>query len=199
MRNTTQQKILRRKRRIAAKLARRKSRARSDPMFAAANIHYQMADRALGLGGGGIGVVHQLARASGLIDTLDARVKVLKVHLPYHESDHVLNIAYNTLAGGTCLDHLELLRNDEGYLKALGAQRIPDPTTAGGCSAGTSGWRRCCDCRRRCAGRCVVKQMRTDVGIGTSRSAAASAFQRIKLTTTRQKSNANCIAKHSRW
>jgi hypothetical protein len=43
----------------------------------------------------------------------------------------VLNIAYNLLAGGTCLEHLELLRNDEAYLDALGARRIPDPTTAG--------------------------------------------------------------------
>jgi hypothetical protein len=51
--------------------------------------------------------------------------------LPYHESDHVLNIAFNILAGGHKLEHLELRRNDEVYLNALGAQRIPDPTTAG--------------------------------------------------------------------
>jgi len=51
--------------------------------------------------------------------------------LPYHESDHVLNIAYNLLCGGECLDDIELLRNNEAYLDALGAQRIPDPTTAG--------------------------------------------------------------------
>jgi len=54
----------------------------------------------------------------------------LKVHLPYHESDHVLNIAYNILCNGDCLQDLERLRNDEGYLGALGTQRIPDPTTA---------------------------------------------------------------------
>jgi hypothetical protein len=48
--------------------------------------------------------------------------------LPYHESDHILNIAYNFLAGGSCLQDIELLRNDEGWLNALGAQ---DPTTAG--------------------------------------------------------------------
>ena len=55
----------------------------------------------------------------------------MKIHLPYHDSDHVLNIAYNLLAGGTCLEHLELLRSDEAYLDALGARRVPDPTTAG--------------------------------------------------------------------
>jgi hypothetical protein len=53
------------------------------------------------------------------------------VRLPYHESDHVLNVAYNVLSGGTCLKDLELWRNDGVYLDALGTQRIPDPTTAG--------------------------------------------------------------------
>lgn len=100
-------------------------------MFAAGNITYELADKARGLAAGGIGAMHLLARQSGLIDAIDARLHLLKVHKPYHESDHVLNIAYNLLAGGTCLEDLELRRNDEVYLDALGAQRIPDPTTAG--------------------------------------------------------------------
>jgi hypothetical protein len=100
-------------------------------MFSARNVHYEVADRTRAIGCGGIGVAHLLARQTGLIDAIDANVHLLKVHLPYHESDHVLNIAYSVLAGGRCLDYLELLRNDEGYLDALGASRIPDPTTAG--------------------------------------------------------------------
>jgi len=100
-------------------------------MFSAGNIHYELAERVRGLGTGGIGALHVLARQSGLIDAIDRRLHLLKVHLPYHESDHVLNIAYNALCGGTCLEDLELRRNDEAYLDALGAQRIPDPTTAG--------------------------------------------------------------------
>ena len=67
----------------------------------------------------------------GLVDATNRSVVLFKRYLPYSESDHVLNIAYNLLAGGTCLEHLELRRNDEVYLNALGAQRIPDPTTAG--------------------------------------------------------------------
>jgi hypothetical protein len=43
----------------------------------------------------------------------------------------VLHIAYSLLAGGQCLEDLELLRNDEVYLDGLATQRIPDPTTAG--------------------------------------------------------------------
>jgi len=100
-------------------------------MFTASNIHYELADKARGLGAGGIGAIHLLAGRSGLIQAIDEQLHLLKVHKPYHESDHVLNIAYNLLSGGECLQDLELLRNDEVYLDALGAQRIPDPTTAG--------------------------------------------------------------------
>jgi len=100
-------------------------------MMSARNIGYELAERSGAVGCGGIGLMHLLARRSGLVESLDADLHLLKVHLPYHESDHVLNIAYNILAGGTCLEDLELRRNDEHYLDALAAQRIPDPTTAG--------------------------------------------------------------------
>jgi hypothetical protein len=40
-------------------------------------------------------------------------------------------MAYNILAGGTCLQEIELLRNNEAWLNALDAKLIPDPTTAG--------------------------------------------------------------------
>jgi hypothetical protein len=43
----------------------------------------------------------------------------------------VTNIAYNVMAGNTRLEDLELLRRDEPYMDMLGAERIPDPTTAG--------------------------------------------------------------------
>jgi hypothetical protein len=43
----------------------------------------------------------------------------------------VLTFAFNALTGGTCLQDLELRRQDEAFLNALGARRIPDPTTAG--------------------------------------------------------------------
>lgn len=76
-------------------------------------------------------MMQRLAQALGLDKEIDGRVHLLKVHAPYHESDHVLNIAFNTLAGGENLEHLELLRKDASYLDMLGARRIPDPTTAG--------------------------------------------------------------------
>jgi len=100
-------------------------------MLTASNIHYDVSTRTRGLAAGGIGALHLLAQQTGLIDAIDAHVHVLKRHLPYHESDHVLGIAYNVLSGGTCLQDIEQRRQDEVYLDALGAQRIPDPTTAG--------------------------------------------------------------------
>jgi hypothetical protein len=124
-------KLINRQRRIQYRLRERNWSDQPEPMFTAGNIHYELADRVRGLGPGGIGGLHLLARQTGLSEAIDRRLHLLKVHLPYHESDHVLNIAYNILAGGTCLEDLELLRNDEVYLDALGAQRIPDPTTAG--------------------------------------------------------------------
>jgi hypothetical protein len=100
-------------------------------MYRASNIRYEHGDRVRGLATGGIGAMHHLAQHVGLVDAIDRHVEVLKVHLPYHESDHVLGIAYNVLCDGTCLQDIELRRQDEVYLDALGAQRIPDPTTAG--------------------------------------------------------------------
>ena len=126
-----QQRLRNRKRRIERRLQERNWPAQEAPMFQASNIHYELAERTRGLASGGMGAIHKLTQVSGLVEAIDEKVKVLKVHLPYHESDHVLNIAYNVLSGGTCLEDLELLRNDEVYLDALGAQRIPDPTTAG--------------------------------------------------------------------
>ena len=100
-------------------------------MMTATNIHYEYADRVRGLSAGGIGAIFLLAHRIDLIKEIDRNLHLLKRHLPYHESDHVLNIAFNILAGGKRIEHLELRRNDEVYLDALGAQRLPDPTTAG--------------------------------------------------------------------
>jgi hypothetical protein len=66
-----------------------------------------------------------------LVQAIDRRLFLLKLHRPYTEADHVLNIAFNMLCDGACLEDIELRRNDEVFLDALGAARIPDPTTAG--------------------------------------------------------------------
>jgi hypothetical protein len=119
------------KRKIQRRLDKTDLRGCSEPMFTASNIHFEISDRSHGISYGGIGAFHLLARKLGLIDRLDRHLHVLQIHLPYHESDHVLNLAYNALCDGTCLQDLELRRNDANFLDALGARRLPDPTTAG--------------------------------------------------------------------
>jgi len=99
--------------------------------MSARRITYRVAARVQAMGYGGIGALHQVALQSGLVDGIDGNLELLKVHKPYHESDHVLNIAYNAMCGGRTLDDIELRRNDEAFLDALGAAAIPDPTTAG--------------------------------------------------------------------
>ena len=131
MNRITRKRLAKRKGRIQHRLREIHWTDQPKPVFSAANIRYELADRAGGIACGGIGLMHLVARRTGLIEALDRRLDLLKFHVPYHESDHVLNIAYNILAGGTCLEDLERLRNDEQYLNALGAERIPDPTTAG--------------------------------------------------------------------
>jgi hypothetical protein len=123
--------LARYKRRIERRLDNRNTQGCDRPAITASNIRYELAERSRAISAGGIGVIHCLVKALGLDEAINRRVKLLKLNMPYHESDHVLNIAYNALAGGTCLEHLELLRTNEVYLDALGARRIPDPTTAG--------------------------------------------------------------------
>jgi len=120
-----------RKEDLTKRLERKQWSQQPLPLLMRKNIHYEMAEKVRAIECGGIGAFHLLACNSGLVKAINERVHLLKRHLPYHESDHVLNIAYNTLVGGTCLDDIELRRNDEAFMDGVGVERIPDPTTAG--------------------------------------------------------------------
>ena len=122
---------LRDKHNLETRLARRQYEDQPDSMFKDSNIHYEIAERTRAIGFGGIGAMHKLACKLRLDRAINNNVVLLERHVPYWESDHVLNIAYNVLTGGTCLEDIERLRNDETYMNGLDAERIPDPTTAG--------------------------------------------------------------------
>lgn len=124
-------KIEAKKRKLLKRLAKAHRFNWGTPVLRASNIHYELSGRTSGMIYGGIGAAHQLVRQSGLIQRIDEKVKLLKFHVPYHESDHVLNIAYNSLCGGRTVQDIEIRRNDPAYLDALGAESIPDPTTSG--------------------------------------------------------------------
>ena len=130
--NTRDHKILLRdKQNLEKRLVRKQYEDQPKAMFKEGNIQYEIAERTRAIGFGGIGAMHKLVCRLGLDRAINNHIALLKYHVPYWESDHVLNIAYNVLTGGTCLEDIERLRNDETYMNALGADRIPDPTTAG--------------------------------------------------------------------
>lgn len=131
MNKKTAKKLERRKKKLAKRVKRRNWDDQPKPMLNGYNIHYEIDGKQSGISQGGIGVIHQLSKRIGLTDEIDSRISLLKRHLPYHESDHILNIAYNLIAGGKNIEDIELLRGNEAYLDALGAKIIPDPTTAG--------------------------------------------------------------------
>jgi len=130
-RNKDTRILRRRKQKTERRLKRKQWKEQEQPMLRGSNIHYEMGERNGGINCGGIGVFHQMVGKIGLIEEIDEKVELLKMHVPYHESDHVLNIAYNILVGGTRLEDIEMRRREEAFMDALGAQRIPDPTTAG--------------------------------------------------------------------
>ncbi len=130
MNTKVRNQILKRQRRLARRLGNRQDTG-GRPVLSNGHAKFEVADRIRGTSAGGVRLAHELVNAIGLPEQIDARVNLLKFHLPYHESDHVLAMAYNLLAGGACIEDLEHRRNDEAFLDMLGATKLPDPTTAG--------------------------------------------------------------------
>ena len=130
MKRIIHRKITTEKKRIERRLAKAVKVNEGGPVLGGANIRYEIGGRTRAIAQGGIGMIQRLVNEVGLAKRIDDRVHVLKIHKPYHESDHVLNIAINALCGGQTLDDIELRRRDRVFLDALGVASIPDPTTA---------------------------------------------------------------------
>ena len=130
MKTSIREPLRRRKRRSAARLRQMNLEHYGQPVLQASNIQYEISERNKAITGGGIGATHLMVQKLGLPGVINQKVPLLQLNLPYTESDHVLNIAYNLLAGGTRMEQIQNRRPDEVFLDALGAQRIPDPTTA---------------------------------------------------------------------
>jgi hypothetical protein len=101
------------------------------PVLGRANIAYELSARTKATRHGGVGLVAKLVNACGLAGEIDRSLELLKLHKPYYESDHVLNIAYNIVCGGQRLEDIEARRRDRVFLDGLGVESLPDPTTAG--------------------------------------------------------------------
>ena len=131
MKKIVRRKLAEEKRQIERRLENAVRVNTGAPVLSGANIEYEIADRSRAIAHGGIGVIQRVVKKSRLARKIDARLNLLKIHKPYHESDHVLNLAYNALFGGSRLEDIELRRNDRVLLDALGTASLPDPTTAG--------------------------------------------------------------------
>ena len=73
----------------------------SEPVLGHANLGYEIASRVDAIPCGGIGLIHEFVRAIGLPGAIDQGLHLFKVHKPYFESDHVLNMVFNIMCGGT--------------------------------------------------------------------------------------------------
>ena len=131
MKKIVRQRLEREKRQIEGRLKAAVAVNEGGPVLGGGNIEYELSGKVKGIAHGGMGLVQRVVRRIGLAEAIDGKVSVLKIHKPYHESDHVLNVAYNVLCGGERLEDIELRRNDRVMLDALGAASLPDPTTAG--------------------------------------------------------------------
>lgn len=94
-------------------------------------LHIEVDERPEVTGMGGLILPLALCRRFKVADKIDQHVNVLKIHVPYHESDHVLAQALMLYSGGTRLEDMAMLQQDAALLKMLGAERTPDPTTSG--------------------------------------------------------------------
>ena len=111
---------------------------------------------------GGIAAAHMLTNLLGLAEAINERLGLFKVDRSYHESDHVLNIAYNNLAGGTRLEHLERVRTPHPPLQTLLASIDWTFSTVQEATHGTYGGS--CEVGRVAAAVCETAGERSDGG-----------------------------------
>ena len=131
MKAKKQKKAEKRQEDLQDRLANKDFTSPSEPLLGDQPIRYELADRTRVIPMGGIGAMHTLVTQLHLPALLNAHVSVLKRHLPYWESDHILSQCYNILTGGKPLQDINRLRLDEVYLDALGVERLPAPSTGG--------------------------------------------------------------------
>ena len=101
------------------------------PVLSPEVITYEVSEKTGAVSYGGLGLLQQVVKWSGLGKAIDRAVKLLKRHQPYHESDHVLSLIYNVATGGTRYQDIEMRRQSVSFLEAVGAEKIPAPSTAG--------------------------------------------------------------------
>jgi len=101
------------------------------PVFRNRQVRVQTQHRGTVTPYGGVSLAHDLLMRLGIDRDLNKSLPLLKMHMPYFESDHILTHVYNLYVGGTCIEDIASLQHSQALRSLLGACRIPDPTTAG--------------------------------------------------------------------
>lgn len=77
-------KIIRnRQQRIERRLGKKQWEDQPKPIMKGSNIHYEMSEKTHAISCGGIGVFHQMVQKIGLVQEINSRLKLLKIHIPY--------------------------------------------------------------------------------------------------------------------
>ena len=79
----------------------------------------------------GLILVRELADRLGVAELLDEALHVKQRECGHRESEAVLSLSHNLIAGGSCLLDLNVLRGDVGTEQGLGLERVLAPSTAG--------------------------------------------------------------------
>ena len=80
---------------------------------------------------GGLALAGAMVKQLKLPQAIDAELRLLRRHRPFHESDHVLTHVYNLFVGGESIEDITELQHSQAVRRMLGTERIPDPSTAG--------------------------------------------------------------------
>ena len=97
------------------------------PVLSPEVISYEVSEKTGAISYGGLGLLQQVVKWSGLGKAIDQGVKLLKRHQPYHESDHVLNLIYNVATGGTRYQDIEMRRQSVSLPGGGGSGEDPRP------------------------------------------------------------------------
>lgn len=80
---------------------------------------------------GGLILIEELVHRLKVKEIIEETVSVKKRQRGYGESDHIIALVYNLIGGGSCLDDLNLLREDAETKAVIQQEAIPHATTAG--------------------------------------------------------------------
>ena len=105
------------------------------PLSTGANFNGKTGELVLGkqngFGFGGIAILKKTLEKLNLADAINSRLSLFKQRRGYSEADHVISIGMIPCLGGKTLQDFDEIRENDSLKKALGVEKLSDPTTMG--------------------------------------------------------------------